>query len=103
MPIFWEAPARFSTITDCPRIFANGGATSRATVSRGPPGFDGTIIVIGRDGYVCARAGEAMDVIPIARTIAPHNVDANANKPQRFLPFIMSVSFGHFRGPSASL
>src|SRR5215831_4729185 len=56
MPSAPPAPARFSTTTDCLSSRESASATGRATVSATPPGGNGTIIVIGRSGHVCACA-----------------------------------------------
>src|SRR5687768_3309876 len=50
------APPTFSMITDCPRIGFILSARMRAAVSVEPPGGNGTIRVIGRDGKPCAFA-----------------------------------------------
>src|SRR5437016_1998781 len=53
------APALFSMTTVQPVDFASSCATSRETASVPPPGGNGTIRRIGRDGYVCAPTGAA--------------------------------------------
>src|SRR5580693_5836110 len=51
-------PGRFSTTT-WPTRLPNSCAVIRAMVSIGPPGGNGTIILIGRSGYFCwARTGK---------------------------------------------
>src|SRR5689334_18154098 len=48
------------------------GVTMRAKTSAGPPAANGTITVIGRDGYVCAEASSALAknaLKPIAKAL----------------------------------
>jgi hypothetical protein len=59
MPSAPPAPARLSTTTDCLSSRPSASATGRATVSATPPGGNGTIIVIGLSGHVCACAAAA--------------------------------------------
>src|SRR4051794_4792977 len=61
------APLRLSTITDLPRIFSSAAATGRAARSACPPGGNGTIMVMLRDGQLCAQAFCA----PVAAESAP--------------------------------
>jgi hypothetical protein len=49
-----EAPATFSMMTDCPSEARMPSAMIRPIVSVGPPAGNGTTIVTGRPGYVCA-------------------------------------------------
>src|SRR5215208_4811731 len=56
MPILPLAPVTFSTTTDWPSTALIRSTRMRATVSFGPPGANGTTIVIGREGYGCAAA-----------------------------------------------
>src|SRR6266446_1611747 len=51
-----SAPVTFSIMTGCPSIPLIRSASNRATTSVGPPAANGTIMVIGRVGYVCALA-----------------------------------------------
>src|SRR5712691_1801213 len=55
-PIVPPAPVTFSTTTCWPKIFDIGPATSRATVSDGPPAWNGATMVTNRVGKSCARA-----------------------------------------------
>src|SRR5215472_641673 len=48
------APPTFSTTTDWTSNVCIPAATTRPSTSVSPPGGKGTIIVMGRDGYVCA-------------------------------------------------
>src|SRR6516164_1521671 len=50
------APPTFSTTTDWTSNVCIPAARTRPSTSVSPPGAKGTIIVIGRDGYVCALA-----------------------------------------------
>src|SRR5215468_1531125 len=50
------APLTFSMTTGCPSGARIRSAMTRASVSIGPPAANGTTIVIGRDGKVCAVA-----------------------------------------------
>src|SRR5215471_20245750 len=50
------APPTFSTTTVRPSDVCIPAATTRPSTSVSPPGAKGTIIVMGRDGYVCALA-----------------------------------------------
>src|SRR5688572_6957593 len=50
------ALGRFSTITVCPRGLPMACATTRATVSVGPPAANGTSMLTLRVGYCCATA-----------------------------------------------
>src|SRR5262245_33154501 len=52
-PIMPPAPARFSMMTDWPRICCMIGATRRAVTSVLPPGANGTMILIGSLGKLC--------------------------------------------------
>src|SRR5690606_10392981 len=54
VPILPDAPGLLSTMTCCPRRWPSLSATSRATVSVTPPGENGTIRRMGREGYCCA-------------------------------------------------
>src|SRR5262245_55811578 len=47
----------FSTTTGCPRISARRDAMMRPNTSPGPPAPNGTTMVTGRIGQVCAAAG----------------------------------------------
>src|SRR3954465_3616218 len=53
------APPTFSITTDCPSVVRILSAMIRAAESVEPPGGNGTISVIGREGYVCACASAA--------------------------------------------
>src|SRR5215471_20047195 len=55
-PVVPPAPAMFSMIICWPRARDMYSLTMRAVTSVPPPAGNGTIIVIGRDGYVCAVA-----------------------------------------------
>src|SRR5215831_10351968 len=48
------APPMFSTMTACPSSFLIASAVRRAMMSVLPPGANGTMSLIGRDGYVSA-------------------------------------------------
>src|SRR5262245_53399016 len=50
------APVMFSTRTVCPRLFVIRSAMIRAIVSVGPPAENGTTIVTGFVGKLCANA-----------------------------------------------
>src|SRR5215212_7832530 len=50
------APLTFSMTNGWPSVPCMWSVTTRATVSTGPPGVNGMISVIGRDGYGCAAA-----------------------------------------------
>ena len=50
------APVTFSMIMVCPSDARMPSAKIRPSVSVGPPAGNGTIIVIGRDGKLCACA-----------------------------------------------
>src|SRR3984885_13079511 len=58
-------PGRFSTTT-WPTRLVNSCAVIRAMVSIGPPGGNGTIILIGRSGYFCCAATRPIAGNPIA-------------------------------------
>src|ERR1700730_2000428 len=58
-------PGRFSTTT-WPTRLVNSCAVIRAMVSIGPPGGNGTIILIGRSGYFCCAAARPIAGNPIA-------------------------------------
>src|SRR5262249_29294555 len=55
-PVVPPAPAMFSMIICWPRARDMCSLTMRAVTSVPPPAGNGTIIVIGRDGYICAVA-----------------------------------------------
>src|SRR5580692_3094686 len=59
------APVTFSMTTGCPSDCPIRSPTTRALTSVGPPALNGTIMVIGRDGKVCAVALPA-SVVAIA-------------------------------------
>src|SRR2546423_14561476 len=50
------APGLFSMMTGCPRRGESFSPTARATMSTPPPGGNGTMNRIGREGYGCAWA-----------------------------------------------
>src|SRR5580704_1698297 len=56
LPVLPDAPVRFSITTVAPRRCAKPACASRATASTEPPGGNGTTILIGPDGQLCARA-----------------------------------------------
>jgi hypothetical protein len=58
MPTMPLAPVRFSTITDWPSGFSIAPAMMRATMSGAPPGANGTIRRMAREGYCSAAASE---------------------------------------------
>src|ERR1700731_1606150 len=58
-------PGRFSTTT-WPTRLVNSCPVIRAMVSIGPPGGNGTIILIGRSGYFCCAATRSIAGNPIA-------------------------------------
>src|ERR1700688_1218091 len=58
-------PGRFSTTTWPTRLVISC-AVIRAMVSIGPPGGNGTIILIGRSGYFCCAKARPMAGNPIA-------------------------------------
>src|SRR5580700_1670464 len=58
-------PGRFSTTT-WPTRLLNSCAVIRAMVSIGPPGGNGTIILIGRSGYFCCAEARPIAGNPIA-------------------------------------
>src|SRR5689334_17824804 len=70
------APPRLSTTTCHPTDSLSLFAINRERMSVPPPGGNGTIILIGRDGYeVCAEAASAdMSAATIAKTLK--NLDA---------------------------
>src|SRR5262245_17383609 len=51
-----SAPLTFSMMMGCLSEAFMRSARSRPTTSVGPPAANGTIMVMGRDGYVCAVA-----------------------------------------------
>src|SRR5262249_16496466 len=55
-PMVEPAPVTFSTIIGCPSEWRICSAIMRASASVGPPAGNGTMIVMGRDGYVSASA-----------------------------------------------
>src|SRR5437762_3448491 len=57
------APVTFSMTTACPSDRRMGSVRIRARVSVGPPGANGTIMVIGRLGYLCAQATDATQAV----------------------------------------
>src|SRR5688572_23607545 len=60
MPTAPPAPVRFTTTTGCLRAFSICEASGRPTISATPPGGNGTIMVIGFEGYgSCANTGRA--------------------------------------------
>src|SRR4030095_4522504 len=60
MPMPPPAPALFSMTTGEPSARPIASASGRPTISATPPGGNGTIIVIGFDGYAsCAAGGDA--------------------------------------------
>src|SRR6266852_456638 len=54
IPIFCDAPGRFSITIGWPSNFDASGATMRATISTGPPGAVGRIRKTGLTGKLCA-------------------------------------------------
>src|SRR5262250_2504147 len=56
VPMLPVAPPTFSMMMVWPSAVRMPSAIRRPTTSVSPPGGNGTIIVIGRDGYACARA-----------------------------------------------
>jgi hypothetical protein len=56
------APGRLSATTDCPICSATLAATSRPTMSVGPPGGNGMIMRMDLEGYVCANAAPVTSV-----------------------------------------
>src|SRR6267143_7033327 len=75
IPIFCDAPGRFSITTGWPRNFDASGATMRATMSTGPPGAVGKTRRTGLAGKLCA-----WPAIAYAR---PHANAATASTPMR--------------------
>src|SRR5262249_5334042 len=65
-PMVPAAPAVFSMRTLCPSAGPMPCATMRATVSVGPPAANGTTIMIGRDGELCAAAAPKLIVTSTA-------------------------------------
>ena len=65
------APVIFSMTTDWPSDVRMRSPRMRASVSVGPPAGNGTIIVIGRDGKVCAWTG-ATPPTAMAKAAAMH-------------------------------
>src|SRR5262245_22428239 len=66
-------PARLSTMTAVPSLDASRSASRRAKVSAAPPGVDGAIMRIGRDGQSVAATGPARQVVtrPSTMPISP--------------------------------
>src|SRR5882724_6393068 len=62
------APPTFSITICWPRISLMRGVTIRVNTSAGPPAANGTITVIGRDGYVCADASSVVAKIALKPT-----------------------------------
>src|SRR5690606_29508679 len=85
MPILPEAPARFSTTTDCPSSLAQASAIKRAVMSTLPPGAKGATSVVARWGKAWAEAEAAAMQPAVART-APRTC--------REIDDAMRVSFG---------
>src|SRR5215470_4693684 len=71
------APGLFSTTTGTPSARLIASAAGRPMMSATPPGGNGTIIVIGRDGYAsCATAGSVYAAV--ATTTARSRVRVRA-------------------------
>src|SRR5258708_31963055 len=85
------APPIFSIMMDWPRIFDIWLVTMRATTSLAPPAGNGTITVIGRDGYSCACAGTMPASKANTRTIEGQTLDFMTPCPW---PRAV-ISFGH--------
>src|SRR5215470_11632347 len=88
------APAMFSTMTGCPSVARIRSARIRPTTSTLPPGGNGMIIVIGRDGYVCAVAGQMS--AGAARTAPPSC--RNSRRGSFITCLQVLVADKHFRG-----
>src|SRR5437870_7746727 len=58
IPIFCDAPGRFSMTIGWPSNFDASGATMRATMSTGPPGAVGRTRRMGLKGKLCAWRSE---------------------------------------------
>src|SRR5882757_7929478 len=69
VPMMPLAPGRLSITTDCLVFSSIRLPIRRAVMSPEPPGPNGTMILIGRDGYDADRAGNGVIMLPIsART-----------------------------------
>src|SRR3954462_10290921 len=95
MPTAPPAPVRFTTTTGCLRDFCITVASGRPTMSATPPGGNGTIIVIGLDGYdSCATALPPASAA--SRLISARNMDpprgAESNTRLQLLHFARSLS-----------
>src|SRR6266850_588853 len=75
IPIFCDAPGRFSITIAWPSNFDASGATMRATMSTGPPGAVGRTRRMGLVGKLCAW--------PAVAYARPHANAAKARKPTR--------------------
>jgi hypothetical protein len=86
-PMVPAAPATLSTITVCPRASRNPSAITRAIVSVGPPAENGTTMVMGFDGYDCARVknGQASPRAPALKVNVRRRIVAS-ERPERFGP-----------------
>src|SRR2546425_10646403 len=67
------APARLSTITDCPRTLPRATGTGRATMSVFPPGANGTTRVTGLLGNPCAHTGAPSTLLEAATALSLSN------------------------------
>src|SRR5579864_9053271 len=65
------APVRFSITTDWPSVRFIRSASTRPSVSVGPPAGNGTTITIGRDGYDCENASRGTIGIAAAAAARP--------------------------------
>src|SRR5262249_55626299 len=63
-PIVPSAPVTFSMMMLWPSVTDMRWAMTRAIVSVGPPAANGTFMVMGRVGYVCALATCAVAIVP---------------------------------------
>src|SRR5919106_2946164 len=68
--MFPPAPGRFSTTTCCPHALVSSWPMTRATRSVVPPAGNGTITLIGFDGYGSAARAAALASRSIAATAA---------------------------------
>ena len=69
VPRLPPAPATFSTTIGWPSAARIGSAMMRAMVSDGPPAGNGAMMVMGREGKVCAAASPMLASAP-ANTMA---------------------------------
>ena len=86
-PMVPAAPATLSTMTVCPRAACNPWLITRAIVSVGPPAENGTTMVMGFDGYDCARvnSGQASPRAPALKVNARRRMVAS-ERPEGFGP-----------------